>query len=730
MSSPGNAMATSGGGAGNAQWQIDIPSLSQLIVNLGASGLKQLAMAGVDVHSVGCLLLIANLTPTTIEYRQELNRIRESQRKDRIWLYKVVEIGAATNFLADQLLKTRAGENVLALLSALLPLLPEREFVAVLLKSFECCSIPAASTPGIGQISRIREALNPFMARTVVKDRILQYHSLFSTTTSTTTDLSKAIPPPNVIPEVLSVFHKLATHDDPFVLHYHGIQGAAWAATYACNVLGLQAIAILSNGDVISLNSTYDQAQVLFYIDSKKNELLIRQRGDIESLISMSSQDGVKLSEMPWLINCDSVNWLKYIYPEVQTSGLWDDISNYVAEAAFSLLSHVVSSGFVKPPNQNLVTYGEYHFDDILNRLLNILTILGFKTETREFLVQRHENSGGVGLQANEIISKLPRSLQDGIRQIINLSVLLAFTNWDTNIRALSAELFNIGQVDDFPYIRISEFTEDLLNNALFLENSILNEVIAWCTASSPRAKLERDKFDTQCLARDFDGTVVLLNSICEQSLVELKGYLWKLYPGQIIGDGEKCIYIKEELESVQESIRFIRQSAGTVAGPGLVEPRNKLLSIAFLQDIMISGNTIFTESHALVNEHALLPISVKDICRNLNRIFISKGCSHSLDQLPFTSYHPTDHPWIMNHSYYLNLPSCIWTQEPEGYCIAQQVDGNTLGQWLSSSFISEPNPLDLIWQRYSCLECIAGKTYRNPWRPFAIIADTAPRPT
>jgi hypothetical protein len=69
--------------------------------------------------------MIANLTSTTIEYCFELNRIWESQRGERIWLYKVIGIGTTTNFLADQLLKTRAGKKVLAIFSAPLPLLPE-----------------------------------------------------------------------------------------------------------------------------------------------------------------------------------------------------------------------------------------------------------------------------------------------------------------------------------------------------------------------------------------------------------------------------------------------------------------------------------------------------------------------------------------------------------------------------------------------------------------------------
>jgi hypothetical protein len=142
-------------------------------------------------------------------------------------LYKVAEIGTAASFLADQLLKTRAGENVLALLTAFLSLLPEKEFTMVLLRSFENSSIPADSAPGLGQISRIRAAPNPFTARTALKDRIVHYNGLFSRLTSTINPLSSAIPPIDIIPNVLNIFQKLITDDTPFLLHYNGIVGAA-----------------------------------------------------------------------------------------------------------------------------------------------------------------------------------------------------------------------------------------------------------------------------------------------------------------------------------------------------------------------------------------------------------------------------------------------------------------------------------------------------------------------
>jgi hypothetical protein len=49
-------------------WQVDIAGLSQLIFNLGSHGLKQLAMAGVDLHFIGCMLMIAEFTPASPDF--------------------------------------------------------------------------------------------------------------------------------------------------------------------------------------------------------------------------------------------------------------------------------------------------------------------------------------------------------------------------------------------------------------------------------------------------------------------------------------------------------------------------------------------------------------------------------------------------------------------------------------------------------------------------------------
>ena len=47
-------------------WQVDIPGLVDLVGRVGAEGLKQLALSGVDIHTVGCVLASVWVTIQTI----------------------------------------------------------------------------------------------------------------------------------------------------------------------------------------------------------------------------------------------------------------------------------------------------------------------------------------------------------------------------------------------------------------------------------------------------------------------------------------------------------------------------------------------------------------------------------------------------------------------------------------------------------------------------------------
>ena len=119
----------------------DLGGLIKWIASIGAHGLKQLATSGVDTHTLSCMLMIAELTPASNEFRRTISRERQQQKNERRWYFTGVEVGGATDFLADQLLKTRAGENVVALLAAIASTLDVTSCTMILSSLFDVAGV-------------------------------------------------------------------------------------------------------------------------------------------------------------------------------------------------------------------------------------------------------------------------------------------------------------------------------------------------------------------------------------------------------------------------------------------------------------------------------------------------------------------------------------------------------------------------------------------------------------
>lgn len=146
MSSDTALVSGQGSGIG---WQVNLPSFSSLALNLGVAALKQLATAGVSEHTLQCMLMIAEVCPASNEYRRDISKCRREQRKTAIWMCKIVELGTATNFVADELLKTRAGENVVALMSAVLPVMSEHSCDSMILRLFDASGASSKHHSGL-----------------------------------------------------------------------------------------------------------------------------------------------------------------------------------------------------------------------------------------------------------------------------------------------------------------------------------------------------------------------------------------------------------------------------------------------------------------------------------------------------------------------------------------------------------------------------------------------------
>ena len=392
-----SSSAISAGGGGGVGWQVDLPGLASLVLNLGASGLKRFAEAGVDFHTILCMGEIAEKCAASNEYRRELSVCRQTQRTESQWLYKLVEIGAATNFVADELLKKRAGENVVALMSAILPVMSESSCDNLLLKLFEACNTPLDKTPGFGQLRSIRQSLTPLARKTQFKDRVFQYHvlsrRLLDTDASTVNHTAyESIPSEETAVQVILALSKLVQEDSGLILAYHGLRGSGWVIAYARHILGLPVCVLKSISKPVPISGDYQSARVLAYLFEQENKCELLSNRNVQELFVTNSLDAS--SHSGWSIDVGTTNVLDSYIPAADplrkgVSVLARSMANsYIEKLAEQLIKSVSTPGDapagvlldvdVDVKIQGLIKYPVYCLPALRKRVTRILSLLGF----------------------------------------------------------------------------------------------------------------------------------------------------------------------------------------------------------------------------------------------------------------------------------------------------------------------------------------------------------------
>jgi hypothetical protein len=480
------------------QWQMDIPALALLFVKAGAHGLKQIALAGVDVHTIGALLTLGNLVPASVEFRKRLDVCRTEQKRSKSWIYKTIEIGAATNFLADELLKTRAGENAMALFTAIMPVLAESAYTDAILQLFASSHIDADTTPGVGQLLRLRHSLIPFTDAMGLKNKIMQYHLLFRQYASSDQEPHNAIPGAKTMAQLIQAFRRMEMHDGKHRLVYRGLQGAAWTATYAWEILRLGVCMIVPSpdGDIqVPVSESLEEARVVLHIADVSSETIeLCRNGAVEELIQRTS---ISATDIEWTIDCDVINFLTSQHPEVTADDeICRQLSEIVAaktlDCVAALSSELTYSVNTKrnrcniPPT--LMSYQDHVLPSVQKRSITILTMLGFlspgwenfefkehgftegfhESYKRQVMTQSSYWSWpcsqiGPAWWSNDLDGLLIREMEhwtsvtytdktrsirpirvlNTVKNVVLFASLLSFTDWHISLRRISASFFN-----------------------------------------------------------------------------------------------------------------------------------------------------------------------------------------------------------------------------------------------------------------------------------------------
>ncbi|KAL8767258.1 MAG: hypothetical protein Q9209_006184 [Squamulea sp. 1 TL-2023] len=750
-------MASSG-----VQWQIDLPGLSSLVLNMGAAGLKKFAQAGVDVHTLLCMGEIAETCPSCPEYRREINRCRQQQRKQSVWLYKIVEIGTASNFIADELLKKRAGENILALMSTILPFLPEEDCDMFILRLFEVRKVDADKTPGFGQLQAFRDTLLPLAQKTAFKDRTYQYHILLSRLQpEMLTDLHSSLPNIETLVHIVLLFKRLTQEDPRHILCYQGWAGAAWVIAYARHVLGLPVCVLRTSQDSVPINGEYHNAKVLVYLAETEAKCELLVAGVTKELIVPHSQD--RTVEAHWMIDLNNINLYDLylpIAPELHT-GISDLTRALTLDFIFQIVAGFERRQFWHQRPQQLHGYFGHCLPQIERRGMNVLNQMGFcrsssrasnRENLEDFLKVRNIKSEEGDRYCVDIFPGprwIPPSLaeeqqtripderypercqphtayiefsKEGKRvvclmlMIADIASWLALSDWDETLHILSAghiaacisgmsdrSLPNLDPWGGCTYHQGHIRYHPRHTRAFMLGEGIMlitNQL--WYIVFGTSLILEDSPIKKGVTASEERG-VVMARAAAGHPSLKLDATIFNFYEGHISMLGERRPQIKTSGHKPNSDARVLARNIS-------LKPLNGYPEIRITTKSKLRREFVETSTYVLLDE-TLIPVSQPDFRDDVFiQAWITKDCSHSY-YAQATVEDWTDTGIVFNQGLDLDrVQPQAFSGSSSGLTIfLQAVDQNPSGQWISlhgRPDFATTNRCNLLLQRNMCTNC------------------------
>ncbi|KAL8932610.1 MAG: hypothetical protein Q9216_006757 [Gyalolechia sp. 2 TL-2023] len=650
------------------QWQVDLPGLSSLVMNLGAAGLKQLAQAGVDIHTLICMAEIAETCPASLEYRREISRCRQKQRKQSICFYKVVEIGTDTNFIADELLKKRAGENIVALMSTVLPILSEDDCDSFILKLFENYQVPADNTPGLGQLQAFRDALLSLAQGLDFKDRTFHYHHLINRLRAQGQQpLNISIPNVEILVRAITMLQKIVLDADArYALTYRGWAGAAWVITYARHVLGLPVCVLRTARDSVPINGHYQNSKVFVYIFEQESSCELVLDGKVSDLVAPTAS----IEHIAWVIDVKNVNLRDTFIPinasmREAASVIVRSLALFFAARRAMRFEHVDSSA-----TPRLIPYTVSCLPSIRRRTLSIVDRIGFRIradidpdadtwqeyfssledwDTSEqgfnfrpspmwlhtFSPHKDRSSGVPSRSQYPGFDNQDRLLLEPMFRLADAAACLAFSDWGEHINLISIAFIQDGLPElrssyDLAFAAVSSQEEDCTRGECFLELEWTYEThdVLDLTESLISIVLGRKVYYNPFVIFLECQDVVFARAAAAEDSLDLHAKLIQIYPGHIMMLGQRRMEIRISTDPVSQDKRRIAESTKQL-GPeycpydGLGEVGIKTMSRLTRNGIEIQRSLAILDE---VYELNCPTLSSDEILG----LYITNECSHS----------------------------------------------------------------------------------------------------
>jgi hypothetical protein len=393
MSSNGlsNGALTSSQSTSGVGWQVDIPNLVSILTAIGLVGLKKLQLSGIHLNTIGYLVKLGEITPCSFEFREQLHEARKNQRTN-YWFHAVIEYGTGNNFVIDELLRTRSGENSLALLTSLVSSLDSMA-LEVLTILFQKMFPSHENAPGLDELRRVRSVCLPLVRQMDFKDRLAEIHAWLIAEFKPRILFNgrEALPDSATIAELVKILFDI-TQDSGNRLLFYGVKGAAWLIVYCWKVLGLHVSVVRRNGHVHSIDGSYSSASVVVYPDAVQKIEIYHPVDKVLDIVRSSTRSP-KLQELNWVLSCDEggVDFF-------QICCGWDVKDRQeIGDLIYSIAREYIELRIIENSSTAVpVPYFWHHSETIISRLQQTLYWLGLRDQLKYNPNWRHDNFSGV----------------------------------------------------------------------------------------------------------------------------------------------------------------------------------------------------------------------------------------------------------------------------------------------------------------------------------------------
>ena len=712
-------------------WQVDVPSLTQLVMNIGAAGLKQLANSGVDIHTIACMLKVAELVPACHEFRRDLSTVRKKQREKQFWLYSVIEIGTATNFPVDLLLKTRAGENVLSLISAMAPMIPYALCVKALERVFELRKAAPDDIPSISQLRSLCVVLAAFNLDMDIKDKVLKYAAFFNSVmlgkrqkrVEVGNLINDGLPDTDSLAQVIVSLHDIMGqgHQEDSVLIWPGVRGAAWLAVYAARILGLPTCALGPDGEV-PINSAYISARVI--LDLRDTTSIVRtfrraSASEITELFGLpvasdttigtdSHYAGSDLDPTRWWqFDCSEVDYLALHFSKELEPSLYSCLSDVIAATALRTLHQTIRAMWQRttittdyPVFPKRFSPMESVLGTISTRLLAILKILGFRVlPIEKYAAEIYE--GFTVYQTEVSVSpipdegyscyfakrwklvvpdlsisdpSLPEALANISKRTILLAIALAFTDWIDSWRKLPLGVVKYSEAKTVMGILSS--TPEKLTSRHWISRFDLLLVRTLDLDTNKSWKIS----GADAVAFRLPGITFLRSCVDYRDRSWTKGIFYRIVCGTTRSQNTAFRYIVSEYplhRSLQASAFFkfeetqekFRQANTKMLTPPKATIRPEIQGMSFAD-----GSSVHLRLQFFIGSQYQGSINCLNVLDMLPTRFVSLSCGHDVDAACYfpvenKNYDPDNHgdEWIRNLDWQFDGRKAFFTRRQYG---------------------------------------------------------------